>query len=62
MPLLPALSEDALAPDQAAVVALFGYLNRCNDSIGTALEDMPHDRGARRLAQTTGWEIGKHGE
>ncbi len=52
-------------PDEAvveitAVVALFGYLNRWNDSMGTALEEMPHDRGTRRLANTTGWKIGKH--
>lgn len=44
-----------------AVVALFGYLNRWNDSMGTALEELPHDRGARRLAGTTGWTPGKHG-
>lgn len=43
-----------------AVVALFGYLNRWNDSMGTALEELPHDRGQNRLAQTTGWQIGKH--
>ncbi len=44
-----------------AVVALFGYLNRWNDSMGTALEELPQDRGARRLADTTGWTPGKHG-
>jgi len=44
-----------------AVVALFGYLNRWNDSMGTALEELPHDRGRERLAGQTGWTIGKHG-
>ncbi len=43
-----------------AVVALFGYLNRWNDSMGTALEEMPYDRGRERLSGATGWEIGKH--
>lgn len=44
-----------------AVVALFGYLNRWNDSMGTALEELPHDRGQERLAGATGWAAGKHG-
>ncbi len=44
-----------------AVVALFGYLNRWNDSMGTALEELPHDRGRERLTEATGWDIGKHG-
>ena len=44
-----------------AVVALFGYLNRWNDSMGTSLEEMPLSRGERRLRETTGWSAGKHG-
>ncbi|WP_085792258.1 carboxymuconolactone decarboxylase family protein [Roseivivax jejudonensis] len=43
-----------------SVVALFGFLNRWNDSMGTSLEEMPIDRGTRRLAETTGWHVGKH--
>lgn len=42
------------------VVALFGYLNRWNDSMGTALEDLPTEVAARRVAHT-GWTPGKHG-
>lgn len=42
------------------VVALFGYLNRWNDSMGTALEDLPADVAGRRIAHT-GWTPGKHG-
>ncbi len=53
-------SEQAVV-EITAVVALFGYLNRWNDSLGTALEDLPHDRGRERLAEATGWKIGKHG-
>nr|WP_249139028.1 carboxymuconolactone decarboxylase family protein [Actibacterium sp. MT2.3-13A] len=43
------------------VVALFGYLNRWNDSMGSALEDLPRSKGEERLAGTTGWHVGKHG-
>ncbi len=42
------------------VVALFGYLNRWNDSMGSALEDLPISKGEQRLADTTGWTVGKH--
>ncbi len=44
-----------------AVVALFGYLNRWNDSMGSALEELPISRGEARLADATGWTVGKHG-
>lgn len=42
------------------VVALFGFLNRWNDSMGSALEDLPLSKGEARLAGTTGWSVGKH--
>jgi uncharacterized peroxidase-related enzyme len=42
------------------VVALFGYLNRWNDSMGSALEDLPISKGEARLASATGWSVGKH--
>jgi uncharacterized peroxidase-related enzyme len=42
------------------VVALFGYLNRWNDSMGSALEDLPIEKGESRLAEATGWSVGKH--
>ena len=41
------------------VIALFGYLNRWNDSMGTQLEKPAADDGARILAGNN-WEIGKH--
>ncbi len=53
-------SETAIV-EITAVVALFGYLNRWNDSMGTALEDMPIEKGERRLKDKTGWSVGKHG-
>ena len=43
-----------------AVVALFGFLNRWNDSMGSALEDLPRSAGEARLA-SHGWSAGKHG-
>ncbi|TCO72132.1 carboxymuconolactone decarboxylase family protein [Rhodovulum euryhalinum] len=42
-----------------AVIALFGFLNRWNDSMGSALEDLPVATADRLLA-ATGWQIGKH--
>lgn len=42
-----------------AVIALFGYLNRWNDSMGSALEDLPIEAGNRFLGNTD-WEVGKH--
>jgi len=42
-----------------AVIALFGYLNRWNDSMGSALEDLPVD-AAEKYLRDTGWTIGKH--
>ena len=42
------------------VVALFGFLNRWNDAMGSALEDLPRAKGEERLA-AAGWSPGKHG-
>jgi len=43
----------------AGVVALFGYLNRWNDSMGTQLESPAADDGEKYL-QKGHWNIGKH--
>jgi uncharacterized peroxidase-related enzyme len=42
------------------VVALFGFLNRWNDSMATPLEEVPH-AVAERAAGDRGWTAGKHG-
>lgn len=42
------------------VVALFGYLNRWNDSMATAIEPGALDSGAKHLARR-GWTPDKHG-
>tara|TARA_B100000575_G_scaffold247986_1_gene213737 strand:+ start:3754 stop:4353 length:600 start_codon:yes stop_codon:yes gene_type:complete len=41
------------------VVALFGYLNRWNDSMGTELEN-PAVKSAEKILGKKGWEVGKH--
>ncbi len=41
------------------VVALFGYLNRWNDSMGTLLEEPAADSATQLLAKD-GWNRGKH--
>ena len=51
--------EDDDIVEITAVIALFGYLNRWNDSMGSALEDLPVEAGNKHLA-ATGWEVGKH--
>lgn len=42
-----------------AVCALFGFLNRWNDSLATQLEATPH-AAARRYLEPHGWTAGKH--
>ena len=42
-----------------ASIALFGYLNRWNDTMATDLEDYPAGVAERTIGET-GWEAGKH--
>ncbi len=42
-----------------AVIALFGFLNRWNDTMATPLESDPAEVGERHLAGM-GWGIGRH--
>lgn len=42
------------------VVALFGYLNRWNDSMGTEMEGPAVQSGEELLAEKDGWNVGKH--
>jgi hypothetical protein len=41
------------------VIALFGYLNRWNDSMGTEMESGAVESGEQHLAKE-GWTVGKH--
>jgi uncharacterized peroxidase-related enzyme len=42
------------------VIAMFGFLNRWNDTLATPLEDEPLEFAEKHLA-AHGWDIGKHG-
>ena len=42
-----------------AVVSLFGFMNRWNDSLATPLEEEPVEVGEKHLARH-GWNAGKH--
>ncbi len=41
------------------VIALFGFLNRWNDTMATPLEEEPTRIGKKHLAKL-GWSVGKH--
>jgi len=43
-----------------ASIALFGFLNRWNDTMATELEKLPADVAKDTLGQGFGWEVGKH--
>ena len=40
-----------------AVISLYGFLNRWNDSIATTLEEVAEESAKNMLSD---WEIGKH--
>ena len=52
-------SEKEIA-EVTAVIALFGFLNRWNDTLATPLEDSPIAFAEAHLV-SHGWEIGDHG-
>lgn len=51
--------DDGEIVEILGVIALFGYLNRWNDSMGTALESPAIESGTQWL-QHTAWQVGKH--
>lgn len=51
--------DDGETVEILGVIALFGYLNRWNDSMGTTMEAGAVDAGTRLLNETS-WERGKH--
>jgi uncharacterized peroxidase-related enzyme len=51
--------DDGEIVEMLGVIALFGYLNRWNDSMGTCIEDGAVESGEQYLGKY-GWEIGKH--
>ncbi len=52
--------DDAQIVEIVAVISLFGFLNRWNDTMATTLEEEPLRFGARQLS-AHGWSAGKHG-
>ena len=51
--------SEAQIVDIVAVIALFGFLNRFNDTMATQLEISPIEAGKRYLVGR-GWTVGKH--
>jgi uncharacterized peroxidase-related enzyme len=51
--------DDGQIVEIVATIALFGYLNRWNDTMATDLEDHPQ-RVAERAIAPAGWTPGKH--
>jgi len=51
--------DDGEIVEILGVIALFGYLNRWNDSMGTKLEEPAADDGVKYLRKK-GWSRGKH--
>ena len=43
-----------------ASIALFGFLNRWNDTMATEIETLPADVAVQTLGETFDWEPGKH--
>ncbi len=52
--------DDGEIVEITGVVALFGFLNRWNDSMATELES-PAVADGQRLLERRGWGVGKHG-
>jgi len=51
--------DDGEIVEILAVVSLFGYLNRWNDSMGTSIENRATESAEKYLAKS-GWNKGKH--
>lgn len=51
--------DDGQIVEIVATIALFGYLNRWNDTMATELEELP-TKVTERAAGTKGWDAGKH--
>jgi uncharacterized peroxidase-related enzyme len=51
--------DDGDIVELMGVIALFGYLNRWNDGMGTVLEEGAVDAGTRHV-ENHGWSVGKH--
>ena len=52
--------DDGEIVEILGVLALFGYLNRWNDSMGTTIESGAIQSGEQYLKEKTDWDGGKH--
>jgi len=52
--------DEGQVVELVASIALFGYLNRWNDTMATGLEEYPA-KVAQRTIAAGGWQAGKHG-
>ena len=52
--------DESQVVEIVASVALFGFLNRWNDSMATELEELPAQVARNTISETTGWDAGKH--
>ena len=52
--------SDKQCVEVVAVISLFGFLNRWNDTMATTLEDKPRAFASETIADA-GWDVGKHG-
>lgn len=52
--------DDGEIVEILGVIALFGYLNRWNDSMGTEMEKGAVESGEQLLKAKSDWKVGKH--
>ena len=52
--------DEDQAVEIVASIALFGFLNRWNDTMATDLEALPSEVAAETIGGKFGWEPGKH--
>ncbi len=52
--------DEAGVVEIVASIALFGFLNRWNDTMATEIESLPAEVARETIGQSNGWEPGKH--
>ena len=52
--------DEAEVVEIVASIALFGFLNRWNDTMATELEGLPGEVAEATLGESFGWDAGKH--
>jgi uncharacterized peroxidase-related enzyme len=52
--------SEAEVVEVVASIALFGFLNRWNDTMATELEELPANVAKETIGGAYGWEAGKH--